>query len=357
MALQRIDVQNADPTQQAEAAATAAAVIARGGLVVLPTETVYGLAADPRQPDQIARVQALKGRAAPQEFTHHLADARDAARLGASLSPQASRLAARYWPGPLTLIVATAAGPAIGLRVPAHPLTQAVIATCGPSLFLTSVNQSGSPPLVDPDAIAAAFGDDLDLLLDAGPPPLRVASTIVRCTGPALEVLREGILTRAEILDAAARHVLFVCTGNTCRSPMAEALARSLVAHRLGIEPDAVLAHGFGFASAGLYAADGEPASEHAVAALAEAGLELQGHASRSLDAEAVARADRIFCMTEGHRDRLLALAPDAAGKVQVLRRDGADIADPFGASLDRYRAARDEIRAELEARLSTLVS
>ncbi len=357
MALQRIEVRNADPTQQAEAAAHAAGVIARGGLVVLPTETVYGLAADPRQPEQIQRVLAVKGRPSAQEFTHHLADIAGAAALGVELGPRAARLAARYWPGPLTLIVPDHGGTPVGLRVPAHPVTRAVIAARGPSLFLTSVNRTGQPPLVDPDAIAAEFGADLDLLIDAGPPPLRIASTIVRATGPALEVLREGILTRAEVLDAAARHVLFVCTGNTCRSPMAEALARDVVARHLRIDAGDVLAHGVAFASAGVFAGPGEPASEQAVAALAEVAIDLTAHASQALDPDLVARADAIYCMTAGHVERILALAPEAAAKVALLRPDGRDVADPFGASLDRYREARDELRAALVARLDSITA
>jgi len=357
MPLQRVDLRNAEAEVLAGAVATAARAIAADALVVVPTETVYGVAADPRREASVQRLVALKGSPNDRPFTHHIATLEDAACLARPLPAPARRLTARYWPGPLTLVVPARAGGEVGLRMPAHDFARRVIAAVGPSLYLTSVNRAGEPPLVTPDAIAAGFGDAIDLLFDTGPPPLKVSSTVARIAGHRIEVLREGILTRDEILAVAAATVVFVCTGNTCRSPLAEALARRLAADRLGVEPHEVATRGLRFVSAGLAATFGEAASEGALMAASEVGCSLTGHASQGLTPELVDQAAVVFCMTAAHAARVVALVPAAATKVTTLRPDGDDIADPFGGSPALYRQARDEIVQSLNARWPELAA
>lgn len=135
--------------------------------------------------------------------------------------------------------------------------------------------------------------------------------------------------------------ILFVCTGNTCRSALAEGLARAL----LGAEA------GMTFASAGLYALDGAPATSHALAAAAEAGVELGAHQARSVSAEMIEGADLVYAMTRSQVERLARLGPEAAGRVALLDPSGEDIPDPYGADLDTYRRVRDRVIAAIEAR------
>jgi protein-tyrosine phosphatase len=133
--------------------------------------------------------------------------------------------------------------------------------------------------------------------------------------------------------------VLFICTGNTCRSPMAEALFR----HRCGDRLD------WSCCSAGLYAAAGSPASAHAVEAMAELGIDLSGHRSRPLQAEQLKEAEMVVTMTAAQRLELIQDFPEVGNRVFLIKSFGtskvpADITDPFGGSIQAYRKTRDEI-------------
>lgn len=349
MPCERRDLRTADRQRLCD---EVAALLRAGQLCVLPTETVYGLAVLPSRADAVARARAAKGRDAAQPFTWHVARRADAARFWPRIPAGIDRLLDRYWPGPLTVILPDRHGGTAGARLPAHDFTRAVIEACGEPLWLSSVNRTGEPPLLDAPAIVGAFGDHVALVVDDGRSPIGMASTIVRQLERRLEVLREGILTADDVLRTAARLVLFVCTGNTCRSPLAEVLARDAAARALGVPPAEVLAHGLMFASAGTSTLDGMPASDGSREAAHEAGLDLAGHSSTALTPELLERASFVYCLAAGHRRAILAEMPEVAEKVAVLRPDGLDIADPHGRDLQVYRRTRDEIRAAVEARV-----
>lgn len=324
--------------------------IASGQLAVLPTETVYGFAAVPGDPDSIERLRRLKGRPSTLEFTHHLASADRVGSLAAPLPATARRLIERYWPGPLTIVVAGLTESTVGLRVPAHAFTQEVLSAFEHGLLLSSPNRSGEPPLLRPEEIAARFAE-IDLLFDSGPPPLGQSSAVVRCLGADVEVLREGTLGRAEVLRAAAATMLFVCTGNTCRSPLAAAIARRRAAEALGLTEDQLPARGLRIASAGTMAGPATPATDLSIAAAAEIGLDLTGHASTPAEGELIEGAGPIYALAQSHLEALLRSYPALAGRVDLLDPDGLDIIDPFGADLDVYRATRDAIGRALDRR------
>jgi len=210
--MRRLIVDAASPS--AEAIGEAASVIARGDVVAVPTDTLYGLAADPFSADAVARVFAIKGREAARALPLIAADADQvAARIGA-LGPVASRLAAAFWPGPLTLLLAAPPALAdavaggtgrVGVRVPAHEVARAICRAAGRPLTATSANRSGEPASGDPDVVARSLGDRVGLLLDAGPTPGGPPSTIVDATGPAPRLVREGAIRWEEVLACAAR--------------------------------------------------------------------------------------------------------------------------------------------------------
>ena len=193
---------------QRDALQEAAKWIRNGGLVALPTDTLYGLAADPFRADAVARVFAVKGRAAERGLPLIAADAAQiAARLG-PLPPTGERLAAKFWPGPLTLLIpapvalardVTGGTGRVGVRVPAHDIARAICRAADRPITATSANRSGQPATADPAEVERTLGDAVDLLIDTGPTRGGVPSTIVDVTGPTPRLVRAGAVSWDDI--------------------------------------------------------------------------------------------------------------------------------------------------------------
>jgi L-threonylcarbamoyladenylate synthase len=186
----------------------AARVLAAGGLVAFPTETVYGLGADATNGEAVARLYDAKGRPTFNPLIAHVADPAAARALG-SFDATADRLAAAFWPGPLTLVVpkrpdcpvaelATAGLDTIALRVPAHPLAHAILRAFGRPVVAPSANRSGHVSPTTAGHVLADLRGRIELIVDGGPAPMGLESTIVACLGQPV-LLRPGALPRAEI--------------------------------------------------------------------------------------------------------------------------------------------------------------
>ncbi len=184
--------------------AEGARILADGGLVVFPTETVYGLAADPDNAAAVERVFVAKGRLAGKPLSLHLATAEQAERFTLAPSSAFQLAAAAFWPGPLAAVLrrAPACPPwiaagleTVSLRLPDHPVARGLAAALGRPLAGTSANRSGRTSPATAAAALADLGDRVDLILDAGPCPLGVASTVVDFTVDPPVILRLGILT------------------------------------------------------------------------------------------------------------------------------------------------------------------
>jgi L-threonylcarbamoyladenylate synthase len=178
----------------------------------MPTETVYGLAADATNPVALARIFSVKGRPSDHPLIVHLADPEDLAAWAPDAPASAQRLAAAGWPGPLTLIVprsdrfpaAVAGGrDTVGLRVPAHPMAREMIRLAGVPVAAPSANRFGAVSPTTADHVVADLGDlldpDRDVVLDGGPSPVGVESTIVDCTVDPVQILRTGAVTADQV--------------------------------------------------------------------------------------------------------------------------------------------------------------
>jgi L-threonylcarbamoyladenylate synthase len=203
------------PGSDPAAIAQAAQALRAGELVGLPTETVYGLAADADNEAAVAQIYATKGRPSDHPLIVHVASSAQVARYAAQVPDFAQRLIDAFWPGPLTLIlprrpgVATAAAggqDSIGLRCPSHPVAQALLRACGLGLAAPSANRFGRVSPTTAAHVQAELGSALRVL-DGGPCPVGIESTLVDCTRGAPVVLRPGQITREQLQAACGRSV------------------------------------------------------------------------------------------------------------------------------------------------------
>lgn len=179
--------------------------------------------------------------------------------------------------------------------------------------------------------------------------------TEIHVSGDRWEIVTTGALASTDVKHMMAQRILFVCTGNTCRSPIAEAMFRALLAERLACEAGELLDRGYDVASAGLAAMSGAPASPESVQLCAERGVDLRAHASQPLTEALLVQADRLYTMTAGHREAILARYPELSDRVEVLSRNGDDVTDPIGCGRSAYEQSFTEITENLRVLVDEL--
>jgi L-threonylcarbamoyladenylate synthase len=233
----------------AAAAADAARVLAAGGLVAFPTETVYGLGADATSGPAVARLYDAKGRPAFNPLIAHVADIADAERL-ARFDADAARLAKDFWPGPLTLVLPKAAGcpvaelamaglDTIAVRVPAHEVARDILAAFGKPVVAPSANRSGHVSPTCAEHVAADLAGRIDLIVDGGATPVGVESTIVACLGEPV-LLRPGGLPRAAIERSLRRSLADPAPARDTAGPIAPGMLATHYAPRTRLRLNAL---------------------------------------------------------------------------------------------------------------------
>lgn len=350
-------------------------VLNRGGLVAFPTETVYGLAANVAAVGALAALAALKERPVDKPFTLHIGALHYFDRYVPGLSLLDRAFLRKALPGPMTavfslsdnqleqarqrlgdeLMAALYHEKTIGIRLPDDRVAQQLLCACNGPVVAPSANRARAHPPTTAQEVLEQLDGKIDMVLDAGPTTYARASTVIKLDGNRMKVLRQGVLDEAVLERMRVVNVLFVCTGNTCRSPMAEGLWAKMLAERLACSVDDLGTLGYNVASAGVMGLSSAPAAAEAVQTCAEYGADISGHQAQVLTDNLVRWADFIFVMSTSHYQAVVDMMPDARNKTQLLAK-GASIEDPVGQPLEIYRQCARQIADAITERFDELL-
>lgn len=341
--------------------------LVEGKLVAVPAETAYHVLASGLNPTAVEHLTKLPGRAPDRSPCVFLRSSHEAIDYSPNMSMIASRIAHRGWPGPLVLQLPVCDPSSLAYQLPAavrdalivdnrflaqrvaahQAISQAMRLLPGPLVAAPLVDAAGNAAC-NRQQVESLAGKGLAIIVDDGPTHFGGFATAVRIDQNHCTVTSPGVLDQSALTRLGQLTVLLVCTGNTCRSPMAEAILRRLMAERFagqfaeGQPPPAVAV------SAGLSAFPGGPASAEAISVMKQKGLSLVHHQSRAVSDRLIMQADLVLTMTKSHRNAIVQRWPELSSKTHLLSNNNGDVSDPFGGSESVYAACAVQIEQYL---------